>query len=125
MTVIFRQRDRTDCGAACLRFIDAHYRRDVTVARLRQLAGTNQRGSTALGLVEAARQLGFTTKGVKGPVDAWRGPRQGMVGQVFNFIFLYETRRSPWTSIRARCRPWPPRRTTSRRSLLRSTPSAN
>lgn len=66
----FRQRDITDCGAACLRFIGAHYRRDVPVARLRQLAGTNQRGSTALGLVEAARQLGFTAKGVKGPADA-------------------------------------------------------
>ncbi len=40
------------------------------MARLRQLAGTNQRGSTALGLVEAARQLGFTAKGVKGPTEA-------------------------------------------------------
>jgi hypothetical protein len=27
-----RQRDLTDCGAACLRFIGAHYRRDVPVA---------------------------------------------------------------------------------------------
>lgn len=66
----FKQRDITDCGAACLRFIGAHYRREVPVARLRQLAGTNQRGSTALGLVEAARQLGFTAKGVKGPAEA-------------------------------------------------------
>ena len=49
----FRQRDVADCGAACLRFIGAHYRREVPVARLRQLAGTNHRGSTALGLVEA------------------------------------------------------------------------
>jgi len=66
----FRQRDITDCGAACLRFIGAHYRCDVPVARWRQLAGTNQRGSTALGLVEAARQIGFTAKGVKGPAEA-------------------------------------------------------
>lgn len=66
----FRQRDITDCGAACLRFIGAHYGSDVSVAQWRQLAGTNQRGSTALGLIEAARQLGFTAKGVKGPADA-------------------------------------------------------
>ncbi len=65
-----RQRDITDCGAACLRFVAANYRREVPLARLRQLAGTNQRGSTALGLVEAARQLGFTAKGVKGLADA-------------------------------------------------------
>lgn len=52
----FRQRDITDCGAACLRFVGAHYRCDVPVERWRQLAGTNQRGSTALGLVEAAKR---------------------------------------------------------------------
>ncbi len=58
----FRQRDITDCGAACLAFVATHHRKTLPVARLRQLAGTNQRGSTALGLVEAARQLGFTAK---------------------------------------------------------------
>lgn len=66
----FRQNDASDCGAACLGFIAAHYRRRIPVARLRQLAGTNQKGSTALGLVEAARKLGFTAKGVKGAPDA-------------------------------------------------------
>ena len=40
------------------------------MARLRSLTGTNQQGSTALGLIEAARQLGFSAKGVKGPPDA-------------------------------------------------------
>jgi len=66
MHLIFRQRDITDCGAACLGFVAAHYRKVFPIARLRQLAGTNQKGSTALGMVEAARQLGFTAKGVKG-----------------------------------------------------------
>lgn len=70
MTKRYRQRDCTDCGAACLGFVAAHYRKTLPVARLRQLAGTNQKGSTALGLVEAARQLGFTAKGVKGAADA-------------------------------------------------------
>lgn len=66
----FRQRDVTDCGAACLGFVAAHYRKRLPIARLRQLAGTGQKGSTALGLVEAARGLGFTAKGVKGAADA-------------------------------------------------------
>ncbi|HTL67175.1 MAG TPA: peptidase domain-containing ABC transporter [Lacunisphaera sp.] len=66
----YQQHDVTDCGAACLGFVCAHYGKIVPVARLRQIAGTNQRGSTALGLVEAARILGFTAKGVKGPVAA-------------------------------------------------------
>ncbi|MDI1248005.1 MAG: peptidase domain-containing ABC transporter [Lacunisphaera sp.] len=67
---VFKQRDITDCGAACLGFVAAHYRKVFPVARLRQLAGTSQQGSTALGMVEAARQLGFTAKGVKGGADA-------------------------------------------------------
>ncbi len=39
-------------------------------ARLRGLSGTNRQGSTALGLIEAAKRLGFSAKGVKGPADA-------------------------------------------------------
>ena len=66
----FKQRDATDCGAACLGYVTAHYRKAFPIARLRQLTGTNQRGSTALGMVEAARQLGFTAKGVKGTAEA-------------------------------------------------------
>ena len=66
----YRQRDATDCGAACLAYVAAHYRTYFPIARLRQLTGTNRIGSTALGLVEAAQQLGFTAKGVKGPADA-------------------------------------------------------
>ena len=64
------QRDITDCGAACLGYVAAHYRKTFPVAWLRQLAGTDQKGSTALGLAEAARQLGFTAKGVKGGAEA-------------------------------------------------------
>ena len=70
MALIWKQRDITDCGAACLGCVAAHYRKKFPVARLRQLAGTNQKGSTALGMVEAARRLGFTAKGVRGGVEA-------------------------------------------------------
>ena len=62
------QRDLSDCGAACLASIARHYRRPLPLARIRQLASTDQRGTTVLGLVEAATSLGFTAKGVKGPI---------------------------------------------------------
>jgi ATP-binding cassette, subfamily C, bacteriocin exporter len=64
------QRDLSDCGAACLSSIARHYRRPQPVARIRQLAFTDQRGTTVLGLVEAATSLGFTAKGVKGPIES-------------------------------------------------------
>lgn len=68
-----KQRDQTDCGASCLAWIAAHHGLRVPLARLRQQAGTGRDGTTAAGLVEAARQLGFTAKGVKGPADALAG----------------------------------------------------
>ncbi|HJR67063.1 MAG TPA: peptidase domain-containing ABC transporter [Gemmatimonadaceae bacterium] len=60
-----RQRDVSDCGAACLVSIAAWYRLHLPIARVRQLAQTDRRGTTALGLVEAADRLGFQAKGVR------------------------------------------------------------
>lgn len=65
-----KQRDITDCGAACLASIATHYKLNLPVARIRQLAGTDKKGTTALGLVEAAQKLGFEAKGVKSPFES-------------------------------------------------------
>ena len=65
-----RQRDGSDCGAACLASIAAWYRLHVPIARVRQFAHTDARGTTALGLVRAAARLGFTAKGVRARVEA-------------------------------------------------------
>ncbi|MGB4293789.1 MAG: peptidase domain-containing ABC transporter [Bacteroidales bacterium] len=64
-----KQRDITDCGAACLASVAAYYRFDIPVARIRQLAGTDRKGTNVLGLVEAAGKMGFIAKGVKGEID--------------------------------------------------------
>jgi ATP-binding cassette, subfamily C, bacteriocin exporter len=68
--VQIRQRDITDCGAACLASVAAHYRLLLPVARIRQLAHTDQKGTNVLGLVEAAQKMGFQAKGVKGTPDS-------------------------------------------------------
>jgi ATP-binding cassette subfamily B protein len=65
-----KQRDITDCGAACLASIAGHYRLKLPVSRIRQIAGTDTRGTNALGMVQAAEQLGFECKAVKGNVDS-------------------------------------------------------
>ncbi len=59
----FRQRDVTDCGAACLAYVFHHYRLEVSLALLRRKIGTNQQGSTALGLVEGPEPLVLPPKG--------------------------------------------------------------
>lgn len=70
MGIKIKQRDITDCGAACLASVGEHYRLRMPVAKIRQIAGTDQQGTNALGMVVAAEKLGFAAKGVKGKVDA-------------------------------------------------------
>ncbi|WP_234736165.1 peptidase domain-containing ABC transporter [Tellurirhabdus bombi] len=65
-----KQRDITDCGAACLASVAAHYRLLLPVARIRQLAATDQKGTNVLGMIEAAQKLGFQAKGVKASFES-------------------------------------------------------
>ena len=65
-----RQRDSSDCAAACLASVAAWHGLRLPVARIRQLAGTDARGTTALGLVRAAEALGFRARGVRAAPEA-------------------------------------------------------
>ncbi|WP_346236608.1 peptidase domain-containing ABC transporter [Niabella insulamsoli] len=65
-----KQRDITDCGAACLASIAAFHKLKIPVSRIRQYAGTDQRGTNILGLIEAAEKLGLQAKGAKGPFES-------------------------------------------------------
>lgn len=70
MSIKVKQRDVTDCGAACLASVAAHYNLEMPVSRIRQLAGTDKKGTNILGMVEAAGKMGFLAKGVKGEWDS-------------------------------------------------------
>ena len=70
MSIKVKQRDITDCGAACLASVAAYYNLTLPVARIRQLAGTDKKGTNVLGLVEAAGKMGFLAKGVRGEWDS-------------------------------------------------------
>lgn len=59
------QFDITDCGAACLVIVAKQYGLKVPITKIRQIAGTDQRGTNALGLIKAANQLCFSAKGIK------------------------------------------------------------
>ncbi|MBL4746443.1 MAG: peptidase domain-containing ABC transporter [Flavobacteriaceae bacterium] len=68
--IALKQHDITDCGATCLASISAHYKLELPIARIRQYAGTDKKGTNVLGLIEAAEKLGFEAKGVHGPFDS-------------------------------------------------------
>ena len=64
-----KQHDITDCGAACLASIAAHYGLKFPISRIRQYAFTDKKGTNVLGMIEAAQKLGLNAKGVKGPIE--------------------------------------------------------
>lgn len=68
--VRIKQRDITDCGAACIVSVAMYYNLQLPVSRIRQYAGTDKRGTNVIGLIEAAERLGFQSKGAKGQLDS-------------------------------------------------------
>jgi ATP-binding cassette subfamily B protein len=69
-SIKIKQHDIKDCGAACLASIGNHYQVNLPIAKIRLLAQTDLRGTNVLGIVQAAEQMGFSAKGVKGTLDS-------------------------------------------------------
>ncbi|TXT28540.1 MAG: ATP-binding cassette subfamily B bacterial, partial [Chitinophagaceae bacterium] len=65
-----RQRDITDCGAACLASVAAFYRLYIPVGTIRLSAGTDKLGTNVLGMVRSAEKLGFRAKGARGNAES-------------------------------------------------------
>ena len=59
------QNDETDCGLACLAAIFGKYGLKVSIAKIRDIAGTDRQGTSAYGLVKAIEHYGFQQKVVK------------------------------------------------------------
>ena len=59
------QNDETDCGLACLPAIFRKYGLKVTIAKIRDIAGTDRQGTSAYGLVKVIEHFGFQQKVVE------------------------------------------------------------
>jgi ABC-type bacteriocin/lantibiotic exporter with double-glycine peptidase domain len=59
------QQDQSDCGVACLASIIKFHKGDSSLEYLRKLSGTSKQGTTLLGLMQAAQQLGFEAEGLE------------------------------------------------------------
>ncbi|ERL66000.1 peptide cleavage/export ABC transporter [Schleiferilactobacillus shenzhenensis] len=59
------QVDERDCGVAALDMVCRFYGSDYILAHLRDVAQTDNDGTTALGIVKAANRLGFSTRAIK------------------------------------------------------------
>ena len=66
----FQQLDMTDCGAACVSMIASHYGKRVSIAEIREQAGTDIIGTNLNGLLMAAKKYGLKGTAVKGTREA-------------------------------------------------------
>ncbi len=93
--ITIKQHDITDCGATSLASIAAHYKLEIPIARIRQYAGTDKKGTNVLGLIEAAQKLGFEAKGVRGDFDSlYKIPKPAIAHVIVNkrlqhFVVIY------------------------------------
>lgn len=60
-----KQHDYKDCGCACLATISKQYGLKYPISKIREVSGTDKGGTSALGIIRAAEELGFSAKGVK------------------------------------------------------------
>jgi ATP-binding cassette subfamily B protein len=102
MGVKIKQRDITDCGATCLASVAEHYKLKFPVSRIRQIAGTDKRGTSALGMVKAAEQLGFESKGVKGVTDSLSKIPLPAIAHIvrnnlYHYVVIYAVRKNKLT----------------------------
>lgn len=91
-----RQHDLTDCGAACMASVAAYHHLELPIARIRQYASTDKKGTNILGLVEAANKLGFSAKAVKGPYECLEEIPKPAIAHVIvqeklhHYVVIYE-----------------------------------
>jgi len=62
--------------------VAAHYQLRLPISRIRQYAGTNQKGTSVMGLIEAATKLGFEAKAAKGNSNCLTGIPLPAIAQV-------------------------------------------
>lgn len=62
---LVKQHDATDCAAACLATICMYYKKEITITKLRDILGTDIKGTTLKGLEDGAKGLGFDTRAIR------------------------------------------------------------
>lgn len=60
-----KQHDATDCAAACMAMVCLHYKKETTITKLRDIMGTDLRGTNLIGLSKCAEVLGFSSQAIR------------------------------------------------------------
>ena len=102
MKTDIKQHDITDCGAASICSVARYYGHDIPLTVIRESSGTDSLGTSAKGVLDACRALGFEAGGYKSPdrdVQALKGLDSPAILHVvkdngdLHFVVLYGFRR--------------------------------
>lgn len=66
-----KQHDATDCAAACMAMVCLHYKKETSITKLRDIMGTDIKGTNLVGLIKCAEQLGFSSQAVRVDKDGF------------------------------------------------------
>ena len=64
-----KQNDTNDCAAACIATVLKQYKSKMHISKIREIAGTDLRGTNALGIVRCLKALNFETKAVEANLE--------------------------------------------------------
>ncbi len=90
------QLDQSDCGVACLLSIIKFYQGNHSIEKLRELSGTNQEGTTMLGLYQVANNVGFKAEGCEADIPSLIEHNQPVIlhvvidKQLQHYVVCYE-----------------------------------
>ena len=65
-----QQLDNSDCGVTCLLTILKYYNSSYSLEKLREYSGTSKQGTTMLGLMQCANNIGLDSKGYESSIEA-------------------------------------------------------
>lgn len=63
------QHDQKDCGCACLKMALRYYGGDANLEYLKEISGTNSRGTTFLGLIQASEKIGLLSEAYQASIE--------------------------------------------------------
>lgn len=64
-----RQHDQKDCGCACLKMTLRYHGGDANLEYLKEISGTNSRGTTFLGLIQASEKIGLLSEAYQANIE--------------------------------------------------------
>ncbi|MCV6628672.1 MAG: ABC transporter transmembrane domain-containing protein [Flavobacteriaceae bacterium] len=88
------QHDQKDCGCACLRMALKYYGGDTNLEFLKEISGTNTRGTSILGLIQASKKIGLLAEAFKASIPEIKSIAKPYIlhvekGDFFHYVLCF------------------------------------